>query len=542
MVWLTEKEGVALAALALSCGSTAGAEHVVPLFMSASNAQQQGFVRIVNHSDSAGTVHIRAVDDTGHEAPALTLSLAAGAVAHFNSNDLENGNTDKGLAGSTGAGNGDWALVLDTNLDIEALAFVRTSTGFLTPIHGMALTADMTHYIPTFNPGSNSNQQSSLRLINRQSQAAEVTVHGFDDRNDRSDVVSLNIPAGNAISLTAAELEDGPRTASANGALGDGQGKWRLFVESDRPIHAMSLLEDPNGYLTNLSASRKTASELSAIVDGLDLGGPGGDPTFDITLRALEYAPTGDLPNEKIQRAMEAAKERWEVTILDGFPDQEDVQVRPLWPNRHNVDNAYHTNRLSIAVIDDLFVGYYVDPHLDEFTASTYSFNLSHDMPSGARRTSVSLVRWSASRTESLRYDWLVKIAMHEIGHAIFLNYPSRDHNEHGGLWNRTSDMWTGAAGVRTYREAAGEDTDVPMENGVHWPWHFIAATSSGGDIMETRINSHAVLGSITLAALRDYGYSTKSEAPAYAPLIFAAEDGGNIAVFECGTHGAHAR
>ena len=280
MVWLMRKAGVAMAALALSCGA-AGAEHVVPLFMSASNAQQQGFVRIINHSDSAGTVRIRAVDDTGHEASALTLSLAVGAVAHFNSNDLENGNSNKGLAGSAGAGNGDWALVLDTDLDIEALAFVRTSTGFLTPIHGMALTADMTHYIPTFNPGSNSNQQSSLRLINRQSQAAEVTVHGFDDRNDRSDVVSLNIPAGNAISLTAAELEDGPRTASANGALGDGQGKWRLFVESDRPIHAMSLLEDPNGYLTNLSASRKTAGELSAIVDGLDFEEGGGDGDDD---------------------------------------------------------------------------------------------------------------------------------------------------------------------------------------------------------------------------------------------------------------------
>ena len=272
-----------MAALALSCGA-AGAEHVVPLFMSASNAQQQGFVRIINHSDSAGTVRIRAVDDTGHEASALTLSLAAGAVAHFNSNDLENGNSNKGLAGSAGAGNGDWTLVLETDLDIEALAFVRTSTGFLTPIHGMALTADMTHYIPTFNPGSNRNQQSSLRLINRQSRAAEVTVHGFDDRNRQSPAVSLTVPAGNAIRLTAAELEDGPRTASATGALGDGHGKWRLFVESDRPIHAMSLLEDPNGYLTNLSASRKTAGEISAIVDGLDFeegGGDGGDDHGD---------------------------------------------------------------------------------------------------------------------------------------------------------------------------------------------------------------------------------------------------------------------
>ena len=40
----------------------------------------------------------------------------------------------------------------------------------------------------------------------------------------------------------------------------------------------MSLLEDPNGYLTNLSASRKTADELSTIVAGLNLG---DDPSVD---------------------------------------------------------------------------------------------------------------------------------------------------------------------------------------------------------------------------------------------------------------------
>lgn len=270
------------------------------------------------------------------------------------------------------------------------------------------------------------------------------------------------------------------------------------------------------------------------------------DPTFDIALRALDYAPTGESPTEKIQRTMEAAKEYWEETILEGFPDQENVEVRALWPNEHNVDNAYHTETFSTD-IDDLFIGYYVDPHLDEFTASTYSFNPSHDMPSGARRTNVSLIRWSASAVDRTRDDWLVKIAIHEIGHAIFLNYPSRDHNQYGGLWNRANDVWTGAGGVRAYREAGGEDADVPMESGVHWPWRFIDETSSGGDIMETRINSHAELGSITLSALRDYGYAVKDNVPAYQPLTVATETPGrktarDIVVFECGTRGGYTR
>lgn len=259
------------------------------------------------------------------------------------------------------------------------------------------------------------------------------------------------------------------------------------------------------------------------------------DSTFDITLRALEYAPTGGSPNEKIQRAMEAAKERWEEIILKGFPDQANVRVRALY-----IDRTYHTNAFTIDNVDDLFIGYYVDPHADR-AAVSYSFNTSHDMPSGARRVNVGLIRWPASMIEGTRYDWLVKIAMHEIGHAILFNFPSRDHNGYGDLWNRVNDTWTGSGAVRAYREVGGESMEVPMEDGVHWPYNFIESTSSGGDIMETRINEYAALGSITLSALRDYGYSVKSRAPAYQPLTFAAKDSGNYAVFECGNRGAHA-
>ena len=40
-------------------GAGALAEDTVPLFVSASHATQQGFVRIVNHSDQAGSVTVK---------------------------------------------------------------------------------------------------------------------------------------------------------------------------------------------------------------------------------------------------------------------------------------------------------------------------------------------------------------------------------------------------------------------------------------------------------------------------------------------------
>lgn len=46
--------------------------------------------------------------------------------------DIEAGNLAKGLAG--GPGSGDWRLRLSSPLDIEALAYLHSPNGFLTPV------------------------------------------------------------------------------------------------------------------------------------------------------------------------------------------------------------------------------------------------------------------------------------------------------------------------------------------------------------------------------------------------------------------------
>ena len=156
--------------------------HTLPLFMSASDSARQGFVRIINRSDEAGTVTIYAIDDSGEQADSVELSLDAKQTRHFNSGDLENGNTAKGLTGKTDSGQGNWRLKLETDLDIEPLAYIRTpEDGFLTAIHDVAQGESMRWYVQIFNPGSNSNQKSSLRLINTSGIDTEVTIRGLDD-------------------------------------------------------------------------------------------------------------------------------------------------------------------------------------------------------------------------------------------------------------------------------------------------------------------------------------------------------------------------
>ena len=246
------------------------AVHRVPLFPPASDPFRQGFVRVVNRSDEAGEVSVRPSDDSGRDYGALTLAIGASEAVHFNSDDLERGNAAKGLSGGVGAGEGDWRLALRSDLDIEVLAYIRTGDGFLTGMHDLAPTSGGEHVVATFNPGGNDRQVSLLRLVNDGGAAASVTISGVDDNGAAGrSAVSATVPAGRALTLSAAQLESGEGSGIVGGALGDGAGKWRLAVASDRPVVAMSLLRSPTRHLANLStapggAGGETAAEFFA--------------------------------------------------------------------------------------------------------------------------------------------------------------------------------------------------------------------------------------------------------------------------------------
>ena len=223
----------------------------VLLFEPSANADRQGFVRIINHSGEAGEILVEAVDDSGMRVGPVTLLIGAGAATHFNSDDLEAGSARKGLPDGVGPpGAGIWRLELSSLLDIEVLSYARTSDGFVTSLHDTAPAAAGVHRVVFLNPGRNVDQVSRLRLINPGTEDAFVTIAGTDDMGAVSAEVVVDVPAGTAREWTAAELEPG---SGADGALGDGEGKWRLRISSGSPVVAMSLIESPTGNLTNLS-------------------------------------------------------------------------------------------------------------------------------------------------------------------------------------------------------------------------------------------------------------------------------------------------
>ena len=247
-----------LVALGVAAAAGGGAQEsqFVGLFPAAGGVRQ-GFVRVINHGQAGGEVEVEGFDDAGNRAGPITLRLDAGKTVHFNSEDFENGNAAKGLSGGVGPpSSGDWRLTLTSTLDIEALPYLRTpGDGFLTSMWDLVPAADGNHHVVVFNPGSNSQQVSQLRLINPGEDPAEVVVRGVDDHGRAgASAVTLTVPAGAARTYTAQELENGH--ADLQGAFGTGNGKWRLTVASDSAIRVMSLLlSTPTGRLANLSSA-----------------------------------------------------------------------------------------------------------------------------------------------------------------------------------------------------------------------------------------------------------------------------------------------
>ena len=258
--WYIEVSGAvtdATGAYTLHVEAQAPTEHLIPLVTAASNLQQQGFVRITNRSSRSGSVEIHAIDDSGQRFGPVSLLLGAGVSRGFTSRDLEQGNPSKGISGGVGEGSGDWRLELRTYLDIEARAYVR-GDGFLTSVHDVveveeSAFAPMVYRVPFFNPASNRSYASSLRLINLASEPAGVVITGLDGHGNPppGEIVALVLPAGAARELSAQQIEQGG--SDLEGSLGDGEGKWKLYVLPDQPLQVMSLVRSPSGYLGNLS-------------------------------------------------------------------------------------------------------------------------------------------------------------------------------------------------------------------------------------------------------------------------------------------------
>ena len=261
--------GAALSVLfaAAANAGPAATSHTLPLVLAA-GGEATGLVRIVNHSDEAGTVELQAIDDEGARFGPVTLYLAAKHAVLLTSRHLEAGDASRGLPEGVGDGEGHWRLTLTSDLDIEPGAYIRTADA-LNSMHDSVIEDPVVevgpgrrYQVPFFNPGSNRSRTSLLRIANTSDTTATVEIDGVDDQGESAEgIVRLTLEPLAARTVTAQALETGG--AGLAGRLGDGHGKWRLDVSADQPVQVMNLLRSPSGSLTNLSTRTVPEPDLS---------------------------------------------------------------------------------------------------------------------------------------------------------------------------------------------------------------------------------------------------------------------------------------
>jgi len=240
-------------ALMSSSLSLQAEEYLISFVPSSTNQLQQGFLRFTNPNLNAVQVTISGIDDMGNPGQStLTFEVASLASQQLNSDDIEFGNGSKGITGFLGVGIGNWRLDVTTSGDLGVSSYLRTNEGFMTKIGDIVPNTNQTsHIIPMFNPGSNVNQVSILRVVNLSNSTNDINILGIDDNGDVSSSATISIAGNESVMLTAKDIENG--TNGLSGAIGDGKGKWQLFVTSSEPAAVMSLLQAPGGYISNLS-------------------------------------------------------------------------------------------------------------------------------------------------------------------------------------------------------------------------------------------------------------------------------------------------
>ena len=296
---------LALASLLFLTPAALAEKYELPLFVSSTTSGQQGMVRILNHSDESGSVSIVAINNAGTRSSAATLTLDALAGVNLDASDIESGNATKGVTGGIGSLQGNVRLEFDTELAIQILAYLRTSHGTLSELHGEVSVATSgedgghSYLVPTFNAAQEMSQKSQLRLVNPTDTAATVSIEGRDDSGAAATggSVGLTLPAGGATTLTAQQLEAGG--TGLTGQFGAGSGRWRLRISSDQLIEVISLVESSTGHLANLSMPGRGVMEAPPDTSpSFAEASPPSDQTYTvdmaITTLTLPEATGGD--------------------------------------------------------------------------------------------------------------------------------------------------------------------------------------------------------------------------------------------------------
>ena len=145
------------------------------------------------------------------------------------------------------------------------------------------------HTLPLVTPASNLRQQGFVRIINRSWRAGTVRIHAIDDSGQHFGPVFLSLAARAAVQFNSQQLEEGAPWKGLSGGVGDGEGQWRLELETDLDIKPLAFVRTAAGSFTSI---HELAPEQGSRRDWVPFFNPGSNRNKQSRLRLINPGDT----------------------------------------------------------------------------------------------------------------------------------------------------------------------------------------------------------------------------------------------------------
>ena len=137
--------------------------------------------------------------------------------------------------------------------------FVRTAVAaILFAVAGSAAAQSTTYHVPYFLPVSDSGHEGLIRVVWRSCKdRPNLTIRGVDDTGEAYGPVEIPWRAGphgcgQMVVFNSRDLENGNPEKGLHSGLGNGEGAWRLYIDSTAPVSVSVFVRTSDGLMTSM--------------------------------------------------------------------------------------------------------------------------------------------------------------------------------------------------------------------------------------------------------------------------------------------------
>ena len=243
--------------IAREAGHSAGG---LPSFGVFDSAEGGGSIlRVVNTEAERARWTTGGYDDRGYwRAMANAFVLPGGSALTF---------TAEQLANAHGLAQGSWQLRV-RGFPWFAQNLYMSPAGHLAnlstaPMNAEPLADGTTRHRVPFLPAAAGPYEGLVRVINRSAKAGEVAIEATDDEGNRFGPARLSLDARQAVLFSSADLEHGNDAKGLAGAVGSGEGDWRLALTSALDLQVLSYVRSEGGFVSAMHDLAPVAADGS---------------------------------------------------------------------------------------------------------------------------------------------------------------------------------------------------------------------------------------------------------------------------------------